>query len=133
MQLNLSLFTFNSINVLHTLQRREGGAYLPTSLVHYNLNLIWTLQVTLLIIIIQLKNYVLLSMKLHSFEFFSNKKITYNPGQNIWQKVKRYNKTGQGFKNIISNFACFFDSYCQRLVSGRLGTRLRLHPHLTFS
>ena len=30
-----------------------------------------------------------------------------NPVQNIWQKVKRYNKIGQGFKNIISNFACF--------------------------
>ena len=29
-----------------------------------------------------------------------------NSGQNIWQKVKRYNKIGQGFKNI-SNFACF--------------------------
>ena len=35
-----------------------------------------------------------------------NKIYIYNPGQNIWQKVKRYNKIGQGFKNIISNFAC---------------------------
>ena len=35
------------------------------------------------------------------------KRNYYNPGQNIWQKVKRYNKIGQGFKNIISNFACF--------------------------
>ena len=31
----------------------------------------------------------------------------YNPGQNIWEKVKRYNKIGEGFKNIISNFVCF--------------------------
>ena len=43
----------------------------------------------------------------------------YNPGKNIWHKVKIYNKIGQDFKNIISNFACFFDSYCQRLISGR--------------
>ena len=42
-----------------------------------------------------------------------------NPGQNIWHKVKRYNKIGQDFKNIIPSFACFFDSYCQRLISGR--------------
>ena len=31
----------------------------------------------------------------------------YNPVQNIWQKVKGYNKIGQGFKNIISNVRCF--------------------------
>ena len=31
----------------------------------------------------------------------------YNPGQNIWHKVNRYNKIGQDFKNIISNFVCF--------------------------
>ena len=31
----------------------------------------------------------------------------HNPGQNIWQKVKGYEKGGQDFKNIISNFACF--------------------------
>ena len=30
-----------------------------------------------------------------------------NSGQNIWQKVKRYNKIGQGFKNIIPNVRCF--------------------------
>ena len=28
-----------------------------------------------------------------------------NPGQNIWHKVMKYNKIGQDFKNIISNFA----------------------------
>ena len=33
-----------------------------------------------------------------------------NPGQNIWCKVKRYNKIGQDFKNLISNFACFLTS-----------------------
>ena len=38
---------------------------------------------------------------------FRMKKQNYNPGQNIWQKLKRYNKIGQDFKNIISNFACF--------------------------
>ena len=31
----------------------------------------------------------------------------YNPGKNIWHKVKIYNKIGQDFKNMISNFACF--------------------------
>ena len=33
--------------------------------------------------------------------------LIYNPGQNICHKLKRYNKIGQDFKNIISNFACF--------------------------
>ena len=57
----------------------------------------------------------------------------YKPSQNIGHKLKKYSKIGQDFKNIISNFAWFFDSYCQRLISGRkTGTRLRLHPNLTF-
>ena len=30
-----------------------------------------------------------------------------NPGQNIWQKVKKYSKIGQDLKNVIYNFACF--------------------------
>ena len=48
-----------------------------------------------------------------------------NPGQNVWHKVKKSSKIGQDF--------VFFDSYCQSLISeGRLGTRLRLHPNLTF-
>ena len=29
--------------------------------------------------------------------------IIYNPGQNIWHKVKIYSKIGQ----VISNFSCF--------------------------
>ena len=32
---------------------------------------------------------------------------SYNPGQNIWHKVKKYSKIGQDFKNVTSNFACF--------------------------
>ena len=32
---------------------------------------------------------------------------TYNPGQNILHKVKKYNKIGQDLEYIISNFACF--------------------------
>ena len=32
---------------------------------------------------------------------------SYNPGQNIWHKVKKSSKTGQDFKNLLSNFACF--------------------------
>ena len=31
---------------------------------------------------------------------------TYNPGQNMWQKVKKASKIGQDFKNLF-NFACF--------------------------
>ena len=31
----------------------------------------------------------------------------YIPGQNIWQKVKKYSKIGQDLKNVIFNFACF--------------------------
>ena len=34
-----------------------------------------------------------------------------NPGQNIWHKVKRYNKIGQDCENIISNFACFWQLF----------------------
>ena len=30
-----------------------------------------------------------------------------NPGQNIWNKVKKFSKIGQDFKNLLSNFACF--------------------------
>ena len=30
-----------------------------------------------------------------------------NPGQNIWQKLKKSSKIGQDFKNLLSNFACF--------------------------
>ena len=29
---------------------------------------------------------------------------TYNLGQNIWHKVKKYSKIGQDFKNVISIF-----------------------------
>ena len=61
------------------------------------------------------------------------KAIIYNPGQNIWHKVKRYNKIGQGFKNIISNFACFLAAIVGVwFLEGGLGVGLRLHPHLTF-
>ena len=41
-----------------------------------------------------------------------------NPSQNIWQKLKKYNKIGEDFKSVISNFVSF-DSYCQRLVFER--------------
>ena len=34
-------------------------------------------------------------------------KIFYNPGRNIWRKVKKSSKLGQDFKNLLSNFACF--------------------------
>ena len=57
----------------------------------------------------------------------------YNPGQNLWHKVKRYNKIGQDFKNIVTNFAWFLTAIVNiEFLEGRLGIRLRLHPHLTF-
>ena len=34
-----------------------------------------------------------------------------NPGQNIWHKVKKYSKTGQDYKNLISDFACFLTAF----------------------
>ena len=30
-----------------------------------------------------------------------------NPGQNIWQKLKKSSKIGQDFENLLCNFACF--------------------------
>ena len=33
--------------------------------------------------------------------------LIYNPAQNIWQKVNKSSKIGQGFKNLLSIFACF--------------------------
>ena len=60
------------------------------------------------------------------------KKVNFNPAQNIWHKVRRYNKIGQEFKNI-SNFACFLTAIASVwFLEGRLGIGLRLHPHLTF-
>ena len=38
---------------------------------------------------------------------WKNLNFFYNPGQNIWQKVKKSSKIGQDFKNLLSNFACF--------------------------
>ena len=31
----------------------------------------------------------------------------YNPGQNIWNKIEKFSKTGQDKKSLISPFACF--------------------------
>ena len=57
----------------------------------------------------------------------------YNPRQNIWHKLKKCNKIGQDFKNVISSFACFLTAIVNvSFLEERLGTRLRLHPHLTF-
>ena len=32
---------------------------------------------------------------------------TYNPGQNIWNKIEKSTKTGQDKKSLISTLACF--------------------------
>ena len=33
--------------------------------------------------------------------------VTYNPGQNIWNKIEKYSKIGQDKKSLTSTFACF--------------------------
>ena len=53
--------------------------------------------------------------------------------KNIWHKLKKYSKIGQGFKNVISNFACFLTAIASIwFLEGRLGAGLRLHSHFTF-
>ena len=32
---------------------------------------------------------------------------TYNPGQDIWNKIDNSSKTGQGKKSLVYTFACF--------------------------
>ena len=55
----------------------------------------------------------------------------YNPGEDIWHKAKKYSKIGQDFKNVISNSACFLDSYRQRLICGKRAGHWAASP-LTF-
>ena len=31
----------------------------------------------------------------------------FNPEQNIWNKIEKFSKTGQGKKSLISTLACF--------------------------
>ena len=45
--------------------------------------------------------------------------MNHNPVQNIWHKVKKFSKIGRDFKKFLSNFAYFYDSYCQSLIYGR--------------
>ena len=59
---------------------------------------------------IDLKLSLVIFQRWSSFEMFlfcSCVPHIYNPGQNIWKKVKKFSKTGQDYKNLISNFACF--------------------------
>ena len=57
----------------------------------------------------------------------------YNPGKNICLKVKKSSESEQDFKNLSSNFACFLTAIVKvSFLEGRLGTRLRVHPNLTF-
>ena len=62
------------------------------------------------------------------------KGLNHNPSQNIWHKLKKYSKTGQDVKNVISNFVCFLTAIVNvSLLKGRLGTSLRLHHIWHFS
>ena len=38
--------------------------------------------------------------------------LFYNPGKNIWQKVKKSSKIKQDFKNLLPNFA-----FCLRAIA----------------
>ena len=51
--------------------------------------------------------------KFSSARFWSHKNSilnmsSYNPGQDIWGKVEKSSKIGQGKKSLISTFACFW-------------------------
>ena len=70
-------------------------------LCHYHLfNLLLLFRIKRIIIIVRIK-------------ISSNTIIiyNYNPGQNIWHKVKKYSKNGQNIKNVISNFVCFWQLF----------------------
>ena len=50
--------------------------------------------------------------------------FVYNPGQNIWNKIEKSSKTGQGKKSLISTFACFLTATATakvKFLEGRLG------------
>ena len=56
----------------------------------------------------------------NSFTSIVKKKIaSYNFRQNIWNRIEKLSKSRQEKKSLISTFACFFDCYCQSLISGR--------------
>ena len=58
---------------------------------------------------------------------------TYNPGQNIWNKIDKSSKTGQDKKSLISTFACFLTATAKvSFLEGRLGTGLCLDLSLRF-
>ena len=42
-----------------------------------------------------------------AYERSISEAMIYNPGQNIWNKIKKSSKTGQDKKSLISTLACF--------------------------
>ena len=59
---------------------------------------------------------------------------TYNLGQNIWNKIEKSSKPGQGKKILISTFVCFLTAIAKDyFLEGRRGTRLCLHPNVRFA
>ena len=60
--------------------------------------------------------------------------IIYNPGQNIWNKVRKSSKTGQNNKTLISTFACSLIAIAKvELLEGRIDTRTSLHLRILHS
>ena len=43
----------------------------------------------------------------------------HNPGPKILNKIEKSSKIGQGKKSLIPFFPCFFDWYCETLISWR--------------
>ena len=58
------------------------------------------------------------SLKHKKWKLPTNSEVC-NLGQNIWNKLEKYRKTEQDKKSLIPAIACYFECYCQSLVSGR--------------
>ena len=58
---------------------------------------------------------------------------SYNPGQNIWNKIEKSNKIRQEKKGLISTFVCFLTAIAKiEFLEGRPGAGLCLHPNLRY-
>ena len=71
--------------------------------------------------------------KSNNFKSHHQLNYTYNPGQNIWNKVKKHSKIAQEKKTMISTFAYFLTIVAKVFFpEDRLGKRICFHLNLTF-
>ena len=56
-----------------------------------------------------------ISRLFHVLAQFSSRKVkrNYNPGQNIWNKIEKFSKIGQGKESFISTFAYFLTAIAE--------------------